>query len=134
MNIVRHYKMLGLLWLMFGCGILAVSTVELYRILVVLGVNIVIESAIESTLTVFVVSFLTILSGWILLKQHRWRRVAISIISLIYIAYGFLFILFHGAEEEKTVTTIIVICLSVLGLYSFFFIFITGLRNDDTVV
>ena len=132
MNVERHYKILGLLWFIFGCGILISSALEMYRILAVLGANKVIESAIEITLIVFVISFLTFLSGWALFKQKPWGRIAIIAISLTYIAYGFLYILFHGTEEEGTVTTIIVLCLLVLGLYSLFFLLITSGRKDNT--
>lgn len=124
MNAVRHYKILGMLWLMLGSIISVVFVVKLYRVLVIIGLGEILDSVLESILIALVVSFLTALSGWMLLKRHRWGRIATIIISLIYIAYGALYILFGAAEEEGAVTTIVVLLLLVLGSYSLFFLLV----------
>jgi glycopeptide antibiotics resistance protein len=133
MNIEKHYKVLGWLWLVFGGGISVSLSVRLFQYVLRFGFDAT-DAASRSFLIGITVTFMTFLSGWALFKQYHWGRIAIFIISLIYVFYNFLYFSFHGAEEEGGVTTIIVLCLLVLGLYSFFFLLITGREKNNNAV
>jgi hypothetical protein len=128
MNIERHYKIIGSLWLVLGGGISVALSVGLFQFILRFGFDIT-DGASKAFLIGILVSLLTFLSGWTLLKRPIWGRIAIFIVSSTYIAYGALYILFAAPEEEGTVATIITMCLLVLGLYSFFFLLLTRRRK-----
>jgi len=132
MIVERHFKLLGLLWLIFGGGISVSLAVSLFQLVIRFGFDIT-DPVDRSFLIALPANFVAFLSGWGLFKRKPWGRIAIIVISLIYIVYGFLYILFGGAEDEGIVTTTIVLCLLVLGLYSFFFLLITGERKGNIV-
>lgn len=133
MNVERHYKTLGLLWLTLGSGNSVALAAQLSQVLIRLESG-VIDSVVESLLIGLAVSFLTFLGGWGLFRRKLWGRITVFVISFIYVAYGVLYILFAAPEEEGTITTIVVLCMMVLGLYSFFFLFITSGSKHNTAI
>lgn len=119
MNESRHFKILGIFWLIVG-GMLTIGVViglwQMWKtpdlpfsVFVVVG-----------SIWVFALSGVAIINGWGLLSRKRWARMATIILSsfLLFYSLSSLFLVeVDGGEHNTPVEVLLIILLFMMGLY-----------------